>query len=83
MMIPDDGSRERIRQAWREIHESVYYAANAMGRLMGILLSGALYQIGGMPGCLMGSAAMLAACLAITFLLPAKVLESRASTQLR
>ena len=29
MMIPDDGSRERIRQAWRDIHESVYYAANA------------------------------------------------------
>ena len=29
-----------------------YYAANAMGRLFGILLSGVLYQIGGMTACL-------------------------------
>ena len=48
-----------------------YYAANAMGRLLGILLSGALYQWGGMTACLLGSAAMLAACWIITFLLPA------------
>ena len=48
-----------------------YYAANATGRLIGILLSGALYQMGGMTACLFGSAAMLAACWAITFLLPA------------
>ena len=47
-----------------------YYAANATGRLMGILLSGALYQAGGMTGCLTGSAVMLAICWAITFLLP-------------
>jgi hypothetical protein len=47
-----------------------YYAANATGRLLGILLSGALYQVGGMTACLVGSAAMLAACWAITFLLP-------------
>jgi predicted MFS family arabinose efflux permease len=47
-----------------------YYAANAAGRLIGILLSGALYQAGGMVACLLGSAAMLAACWAITFLLP-------------
>lgn len=47
-----------------------YYAANAAGRLMGILLSGALAQAGGIQACLWGSAAMLAACLAITFLLP-------------
>ena len=37
-----------------------YYAANAAGRLIGILLSGALYQVGGMTACLSGSAAMLA-----------------------
>ena len=48
-----------------------YYAANAAGRLIGILLSGALYQAGGMTACLSGSAAMLAVCWAITFLLPA------------
>ncbi|MBI2735270.1 MAG: organoarsenical effux MFS transporter ArsJ [Rhodospirillales bacterium] len=47
-----------------------YYAANATGRLVGILLSGALYQVGGLTACLVGSAAMLAACWAITFLLP-------------
>ena len=47
-----------------------YYAANASGRLIGILLSGALYQVGGMTACLFGSAAMLIVCWAITFLLP-------------
>ena len=47
-----------------------YYAANAAGRLIGILLSGALYQVGGMTACLFGSAAMLVVCWAITFLLP-------------
>ena len=47
-----------------------YYAANAAGRLIGILLSGALYQVGGMTACLLGSAAMLIVCWLITFLLP-------------
>ncbi len=47
-----------------------YYAANAAGRLMGILLSGYLTQIGGMAGCLWGSAAMLAICFGVTMLLP-------------
>lgn len=49
-----------------------YYAANATGRLVGILLSGALYQVGGMVACLLGSAAMLIACWAVTFVLPAR-----------
>ena len=47
-----------------------YYAANAAGRLTGILLSGALTQFGGLPACLWGSAAMLALCLLLTFALP-------------
>lgn len=47
-----------------------YYAANAAGRLMGILLSGVLTQAAGMPGCLWGSAGMLAVCYACTLLLP-------------
>ena len=47
-----------------------YYAANAGGRLLGILLSGTLAQAGGITACLWGSAVMLALCLAITFLLP-------------
>jgi predicted MFS family arabinose efflux permease len=47
-----------------------YYAANAAGRLIGILLSGALAQAGGIQACLWGSAVMLGLCLAITVLLP-------------
>jgi MFS family permease len=50
-----------------------YYAANAGGRFVGILLSGMLYQLGGMTACLVGSAAMLTACWAITLLLPRTV----------
>jgi MFS transporter, APGE family, 1-arseno-3-phosphoglycerate exporter len=47
-----------------------YYAANASGRLIVTLLSGLLYPLGGMMGCLVGSAAMLAACWIITLWLP-------------
>jgi hypothetical protein len=47
-----------------------YYAANAMGRLIGILLSGALYQMGGMVGCLIGSTVVLCGCWLITLALP-------------
>jgi predicted MFS family arabinose efflux permease len=47
-----------------------YYAANATGRLAGILLSGALYQVGGIAACLIGSGIMLLMCWLITFLLP-------------
>jgi predicted MFS family arabinose efflux permease len=50
-----------------------YYAANATGRLVGIMLSGILYQAGGMTACLLGSAAMLAACWLVTLLLPSSV----------
>ena len=47
-----------------------YYAANAAGRLIGILLSGALYQAGGIVACLTGSAAMLLICWLTTLPLP-------------
>jgi predicted MFS family arabinose efflux permease len=47
-----------------------YYAANAAGRRMGILLSGILTGWGGLPACLWGSAAMLTICLIATLLLP-------------
>ena len=57
-----------------------YYAANAAGRLGGILLSGALYQSGGIVLCLAGSAAMVAACFLITLLLPATVATEPVST---
>lgn len=55
-----------------------YYAANAAGRLMGILLSGLLTQTAGMPACLWGSAIMLAICLAITMLLPSGAVSHHA-----
>lgn len=60
-----------------------YYAANATGRLMGILLSGALYQIGGMSACLVGSAVMLGLCWAITFLLPTKTENASVEAHVR
>jgi predicted MFS family arabinose efflux permease len=47
-----------------------YYAANAAGRLIGILLSGALYQASGIVACLLGSAVMLLICWVTTFFLP-------------
>ena len=59
-----------------------YYAANASGRLLGILLSGLLAQAGGMAACLWGSGAMLALCLAITFLLPSTAAAQRVSAEM-
>jgi len=50
-----------------------YYAANATGRLFGTLMSGVLYQLAGIGGCLLGSAGVLAACWAITLLLPSRI----------
>ena len=54
-----------------------YYAANAGGRLIGILLSGALTQAAGLAGCLWGSTVMLGLCLMVTFLLPSVATERR------
>jgi predicted MFS family arabinose efflux permease len=47
-----------------------YYAANALGRFGGTLLSGLLYQWGGLLYTLCGAAAMLVVCWAVTLLLP-------------
>ncbi len=47
-----------------------YYAANAAGRFMGTLLSGLLYQVGGIALALAGSAVMLLACWLVTLKLP-------------
>lgn len=49
-----------------------YYAANAAGRFGGTLLSGLLYQWGGLTACLAGSAIMLTICFLVTLLLPIK-----------
>lgn len=56
-----------------------YYAANAAGRLMGTLLSGALYQAGGLTACLLGSFIMLALCSAISLALPARTTPKSAA----
>ena len=47
-----------------------YYAANALGRFFGTLLSGLLYQWGGLLYALIGSAAMLLLCWLATWRLP-------------
>ena len=47
-----------------------YYAANALGRFMGTLLSGLLYQWGGLLYALLGSALMLLMCWLATLRLP-------------
>jgi predicted MFS family arabinose efflux permease len=49
-----------------------YYAANACGRFAGTLLSGLLYQWGGITACLTGSSLMLAACFVTTLALPVR-----------
>ena len=47
-----------------------YYAANAVGRFTGTLLSGLLFQWGGIGACLVGSGVMLATCWLATQALP-------------
>ena len=47
-----------------------YYAANALGRFFGTLMSGLLYQHFGLVGALAGSGAMLALCWVVTLGLP-------------
>ena len=50
-----------------------YYAANALGRFLGTLMSGLLYQWGGLLYALIGSALMLLACWLATLALPTKL----------
>jgi len=57
-----------------------YYAANAVGRFLGTLLSGLLYQWGGLMYALVGSALMLIACWLVTLALPVTKPQTRIST---
>jgi uncharacterized membrane protein YecN with MAPEG domain len=50
-----------------------YYAANALGRFFGTLMSGLLYQWGGLVYSLIGSAVMLTVCWLVTLALPVKL----------
>jgi predicted MFS family arabinose efflux permease len=52
-----------------------YYAANALGRFFGTLMSGLLYQWGGLSAALAGSAVMLVACWLVTLGLPVRLRE--------
>lgn len=47
-----------------------YYMANAAGRLLGTLLSGALFQVGGVVGCLLGTLTFAGVTAAISLWLP-------------
>jgi predicted MFS family arabinose efflux permease len=49
-----------------------YYAANAVGRFAGTLLSGVLFGLGGLTACLVGAAAMLLGCWLMTLMLPVR-----------
>ncbi|QXM24766.1 organoarsenical effux MFS transporter ArsJ [Elioraea tepida] len=50
-----------------------YYAANAAGRLLGTLASGALTAAGGLSACLAGSAALLVIAAAVAFAFPTRL----------
>ncbi len=50
-----------------------YYAANALGRFIGTLLSGLLYQWGGLLAALLGSGLMLLVCWLVTLNLPLRL----------
>ncbi|MBX3705701.1 MAG: organoarsenical effux MFS transporter ArsJ [Pseudomonadales bacterium] len=54
-----------------------YYAANALGRFTGTLLSGLLYQQGGLLYTLLGSAGMLALCWLLALALPGSTTTPR------
>ena len=56
-----------------------YYMANAAGRLVGTLLSGVVFQLAGLTGCLWASVAFAAAAGAFALLLPHKDTTMRMS----
>ena len=57
-----------------------YYMANAMGRLLGTLLSGWLYQNWGIESCLLGSGLFLAMATLISFRLPKRITALKAQS---
>ena len=60
-----------------------YYMANAGGRLVGCLLSGVLYQLAGLSGCLWGTFAFAAVAAGVAFKLPAEALHADKLAQAR
>ena len=57
-----------------------YYAANALGRFFGTLMSGLLYQWGGLLYALVGSALLLLVCWLLTLALPTRLSLPSTST---
>ncbi len=53
-----------------------YYMANAGGRLVGCLLSGVLYQVAGLAGCLWGAFAFASAAAIVALKLPREALHA-------
>ena len=53
-----------------------YYMANAGGRLVGCLLSGVLYQVAGLAGCLWGAFVFAAAAATVALKLPREALHA-------
>lgn len=53
-----------------------YYMANAGGRLVGCLLSGVLYQVAGLAGCLWGAFAFAVAAAMVALKLPREALHA-------
>ncbi|MBP9900251.1 MAG: organoarsenical effux MFS transporter ArsJ [Verrucomicrobia bacterium] len=53
-----------------------YYMANAGGRLVGCLLSGVLYQVAGLAGCLWGAFAFAAGAAVVALKLPREALHA-------
>jgi MFS family permease len=53
-----------------------YYMANAGGRLVGCLLSGVLYQVAGLAGCLWGAFAFAVAAAVVALRLPREALHA-------
>ena len=60
-----------------------YYMANAAGRLVGTLLSGAMFLVGGMQACLWTSAVLVAAAALVSRRLPAPPRRQPATDALR
>ena len=54
------------------INVGFYYSDNAGGRLAGTILSGLLYQIGGLQACLIGSGIMLFMAFLLSIFIPRK-----------
>jgi hypothetical protein len=57
-----------------------YYMANAAGRLVGTLLSGAMFLVGGMQACLWTSSALVAAAYLVSTHLPAPPRQLQATS---